>query len=60
MAKDKKKDRISTDQGVYIEGGKYHCADCDAELDLEHVCPTCHKQVDWDKLMNEMRSRGGG
>jgi hypothetical protein len=60
MAKKEKESRISTDHGVYIEDGKYHCDDCDHEMDLGDVCPTCHKQVDWDEVMTQLRSKGMG
>ncbi len=60
MAKKDKKERISTDYGVYVEDGKYHCDDCDHEMDVFEVCPECHKQVDWDKAMTEIRSHGMG
>jgi hypothetical protein len=59
MAKDKNKERISTDHGVYIEGGKYHCADCDHAMNLEEVCPECHRQVEWNKVMEQLRTTMG-
>ena len=58
--KDKSKDRINTDYGVYYADGKYHCDDCDHPLNIEEECPECHKQVDWDKAMTAIRTRGMG
>ena len=60
MAKKDKKSRVETKYGIYYAGGKYHCDDCDHELNVEENCPVCHKQVDWDKAMTEIRSRGMG
>ena len=56
--KKKDKEKVSSGEGVYFHEGKYHCEDCDHELKVEEVCPTCKKAVDWDKAMAEFRTKG--
>jgi len=52
MAKAKKG---SKDLGVYREGDKYICRECNTELPLRQPCPVCKKEVDWERVFLELR-----
>ncbi len=43
-------ERSPVAHGVYIANGKYHCADCHHEMELEEACPVCKKDFDWAKI----------
>jgi hypothetical protein len=34
-------------------GGKYYCAECHSELPMRQPCPTCHQNIDWDRVRIE-------
>jgi hypothetical protein len=38
---------------ILKKGGKYFCAECNAELPLHTDCPSCHAHIDWDRVMAE-------
>ncbi len=40
---------------IYKRGEKYYCAECHSELPLKQACPTCHKELDWDRILIERR-----
>lgn len=52
MAKDKSK---AQDLGVYRVGDKYFCKECNSELPLRQSCSICKKEIDWDRVLVELR-----
>ena len=38
---------------IYKKGEKYYCAECHAELPVKQACPTCHRELDWDRIIAE-------
>jgi hypothetical protein len=40
---------------IYKKGEKYYCAECHHELPIKQSCPTCQKELDWDRIMTERR-----
>ncbi len=54
MAKKKDMEKGNT-CGVICEEGKYYCADCGAEVKVDHDCPQCRRQVDWERAIIELK-----
>jgi hypothetical protein len=52
MAEGKSPDVVAE---IYKKGERYYCAECHSELPLKQACPTCHKELDWDRVMIEKR-----
>lgn len=46
----KKEEKPHAAHGVYVANGKYHCAECDHEMEVEEVCPSCKKEFDWARI----------
>ena len=40
---------------IYKKGDNYYCAECHSELPIKQPCPVCRKEIDWDRIINEMR-----
>jgi hypothetical protein len=40
---------------IYKKGEKYYCAECHSELPVKQACPSCHKELDWDRILIERR-----
>ena len=53
MKKDKKPKK---DKEVYKKGEKYHCVECHSEVPIKKACPTCGKEIDWDRIKFEIRT----
>ena len=41
---------------IYSDGDKYFCAECHSELPMHQSCPSCHLEVDWDRIRLESHS----
>ena len=41
---------------VYKKGEKYYCTECHSEVPIKQVCHTCKKEIDWDRVITELRS----
>jgi hypothetical protein len=41
--------------GVLCKEGKYFCVDCGTELKIDHDCPQCRKQIDWERALVELK-----
>ena len=52
MAKGKSK---GSDLGVYKKGEEYVCTECNTTLPLRQPCPTCKREIDWDRVFLEIR-----
>ena len=50
MAEEKKKGH-----GVYKVEDRYHCEECHQEVPIKQACPTCQKEIDWDRVLIELR-----
>lgn len=49
------KERITSKElGVYREGDKYYCIECNSELPLKQNCPNCKKEINWDRVLMEL------
>ena len=40
---------------IYAKGSKYYCAECHSEIPIHKACPTCHSEIDWERVMIERR-----
>jgi hypothetical protein len=52
MAKEKHEHEMDN---VYQKGDKYYCSECHQEVPVKQVCHTCKKEIDWDRVMTELR-----
>jgi len=50
-----KKHEHKVQHGVYKAGEKYHCGECGAELDMGKDCPGCKAELDWTKIVGNVR-----
>jgi hypothetical protein len=41
--------------GVYRVGDKYHCEECHQEVPIKQACPICKKEIDWERVLWELR-----
>ena len=48
--KDQQSEKVMTGRGVYKLGEKYLCEECDHEMEIGELCPTCQSDVDWDEV----------
>lgn len=49
------KNEEKKDEQIYKKGEKYHCAECHSEIPIKQACPTCGKEIDWDRIRFETR-----
>lgn len=54
MAKDKDIEK-GKGLGVYKDGEKYRCEECHQEVPIKQACPICKKEIDWDRVLWELR-----
>ena len=38
---------------IYKKGEKYYCAECHHELPIKQDCPSCHRELDWERIFGE-------
>ena len=51
MARDKKKGKKKgKNADVYNRDWKYYCSDCHVEVPMKQACPSCSKEIDWDRV----------
>jgi len=59
MAKDKESKEKDKEHKhmheVYKSGGRYHCGECGAELEMGKDCPSCMKSFIWEKITGQTR-----
>ena len=40
---------------VMKKGEKYYCTECQTEIPVRQACHNCKKEIDWDRVLSEMR-----
>ena len=58
-----KKEKVQKDEwgepldacGAIYRNNKFYCADCGAELTENRDCPSCGKQIGWDRAIINLR-----
>lgn len=41
--------------GAIYKNDKFYCAECGVELTVDRDCPSCYRQIDWERAIINYR-----